>query len=629
MCLITVGILTISDSCFKHKAKDVSGSILKNIVNNQESKNDNVQEFQIQCSDIVPDNEFIIMEILTRWSDTEKINVILTTGGTGFSSHDVTPEATKKIIQKEAPGIVYAMISECLKITPMAILSRAVCGIRNQTLIINLPGSPKAVKECFNAIANIIPHAVDLILDNKKSVVMTHSNQDDTHNNYLCKNSKNPLNLYKIAHRDRKSPFPLISLEESQDILRNTVEKQIPSVTIDLGSSFGRVLAETVYSPIDVPSFNASIKDGYAVIAQDGKGKRTVICGLVAGHNLRSVKILPGTCARINTGAVVPDDATAIVQVEDTKLLQAAVDDIEEKEIEILIEPTDGLNIRSIGSDIKRNSAVLMAGTKMGAVEIGILASCGCNRIFVTPNPEIGILSTGSELQDVGEILRPGYIYDSNRITLRMMLQAKGFNPIDFGIVSDEESLMVDRIGRVLKKVDVLITTGSVSMGDKDILKRVLKEALNATIHFGRVNLKPGMPTTYATCNYFGKKKYMLCLPGNPVSAMVAVNLFVFPLLNYLTNNNERLTIVKAMLTSKYILDSRQEFARVILRWTDNQIYPQAYSTGSQCSSKLLSCRNANALLILPQKSSSIQELDKGTLVDAMLLEFNYNVNNI
>jgi gephyrin len=135
-------------------------------------------------------------------------------------------------------------------------------------------------------IANIIPHAVDLILNNKETVTMTHSNQNNIHHNCFLKKSEVSLNLCNIVSRHRESPYPLISLEESQKILKNSVTDNIPSVQIKIWESFGRVLAETVYSPRDIPPFNASVKDGYAVIAKDGKGKRKVLCGLEAGHNV-------------------------------------------------------------------------------------------------------------------------------------------------------------------------------------------------------------------------------------------------------------------------------------------------------------------------------------------------------
>ncbi|XP_058797567.1 gephyrin [Phymastichus coffea] len=628
MSSIKFGVLTVSDSCSQNELNDKSGPALVSLLTDASTEINQILNSRVQCTAVVPDEEFAIMKILVQWADKDDVNVILTTGGTGFSNRDVTPEATKKVIHKEAPGISLTMMIESLKITPMAALSRAVCGIRGKTLIINLPGSPKAATECLSAVAKVIQHAVDLILDHTKNVKKTHHHIQQSNNHHSCPHKKDQtsLNLDDVAGRLRESPFPMISIEKSQEILKETVPKNISTEKINIWESFGRVLAETVYSPCNLPPFRASIKDGYAVIAKDGKGRKQVLGGLEAGHEPGVLKVVPGTCVRINTGAAVPDEATAVVQVEDTKLLEKGSDGKEEKVIEILIDPKENQDIRPIGSDIKKGIAVLKEGIRIGAIEMGILTACGFSQVPVTCIPKIGVLSTGNELQIAGEVPKPGHVYDSNKITLIMMLKENGYNAVDLGIATDQEKVMINTIEKALQEVDLIITTGSVSMGDRDMLKPILKEVFNATIHFGRVNLKPGKPTTYATCEYNGVKKYFLCLPGNPVSAMVTANIFVFPLLNHLTKNNSKPIVVKAKLTSKYVLDSRPEFARVILEWSDGEPYPKAYSTGNQISSKLLSCKNANALLMLPGKSAQLTELAEGELISAMLLGFNQHV---
>ena len=160
------------------------------------------------------------------------------------------------------------------------------------------------MKECLSAIANVIPHAVDLILDNKNNVTEVHQNLNDghshheqthnvhTHHNCPHKNSKSLLNLDNVAGRLRESPFPMVSVEESQKILKETAESDIPSVKVNIWDSFGRVLSETVHSPLDLPPFRASIKDGYAVIAKDGKGKRQVLGGIEAGFEVNIIMLI-------------------------------------------------------------------------------------------------------------------------------------------------------------------------------------------------------------------------------------------------------------------------------------------------------------------------------------------------
>lgn len=150
-----------------------------------------------------------------------------------------------------------------------------------------------------------------------------------------------------------------------------------------------------------------------------------------------SVKLSNGFCVRINTGAPVPDEATAVVQVEDTKLVTKN-EFGEETEIEIMVKPTEGQDIRPIGSDVQKDELVLRKFTRIGAAELGILASCGYSKIKVTKVPVIGILSTGNELLTAGETLKPGYVYDSNKITLMMLLKEYGYDAADLGIARDE-----------------------------------------------------------------------------------------------------------------------------------------------------------------------------------------------
>ncbi|EFN68596.1 Gephyrin [Camponotus floridanus] len=563
------------------------------------------------------------MKHLIDWSDGNKTDVILTTGGTGFSNRDVTPEATKKIIHKEAPGISLAMLISSLKVTPMAMLSRAVCGIRNKTLIINLPGSTKAATECLTAIAHAIPHAVDLILDNKTKIKDTHNIVQ--HNITSCLHNKSctsPINFENVATRLRESPFPMISVKEAAEMIRRSIEKEREVEIINANDAYGRILSEDINSNYDLPPFRASIKDGYAVLASDGKGSRKVLCGVKAGTTPTLVSFQPGTCVRVNTGAPVPDGATAVVQVEDTKLISKSSDKMEEEEIEIMTQPVEGQDIRPIGCDIKKGSLVLKSHTSISSIEMGLLAACGCKQVTVNKLPSVGVLSTGDELQEAGEFLKPGHVYDSNRITLITLLKENGYYPLDFGIAIDDESTMVHKIMEAIEKVDILVTTGSVSMGDRDMLKPILERYFKATIHFGRVNMKPGKPTTFATCMYHSRKKYFLCLPGNPVSAIVTAHLFLLPLLNEMRGDFSEPIIVQAMLMSTYNLDPRPEYVRVILKWSDNEIYPLAYSTGDQISSKLLSCKGANALLMLPGRTTKIQKLDKNSILPAMLIGF-------
>nr|XP_050847334.1 gephyrin [Vespula vulgaris]XP_050847335.1 gephyrin [Vespula vulgaris] len=620
---ITFGILIVSDSRSEGSQKDEAGPELKRLVSDINTGTGKILKGKVLWDKIIPDKEEVIMEYLVKWSDVQKLDVILTSGGTGFSDTDVTPEATKKVIEKEAPGIATAMLVSSLQVTPMAALSRAMCGIRGKTLIINLPGSPKALKECLAPIASVIPHAVDLISNKQADVERVHASHDLTKTNINDHSCDLPattsLHLENIATRLRESPYPMLSVDKAKELINKNIELQGTEI-VTIWNAHNRILANDVFSLCDLPPFRASIKDGYAVLAEDGKGRRRVLGALKAGSTATSVSLVPGACIRVNTGAPIPDDATAVVQVEDTKLILKNSDNTEEKEIEILTVPKEGQDIRPIGCDLQKGELVLRAPIKLGAAEVGLLAACGYKEVEVYKVPSVGVLSTGDELEEPGNDLKPGYVYDSNTITLISILRENGYDPKNLGIAKDDKASMVDAIKNALGKVDVLVTSGSVSMGDRDMLKPILEHYFNATIHFGRVNMKPGKPTTFATCTYNGKKKYFMCLPGNPVSATVTSILFVIPLLNEMHGDNSKPVIVRTKVDSTYQLDPRPEYARAILTWKDGADLPLAYNTGNQISSKLFSCKSANALLMLPGKTVAKTVLRPGEVVEAILL---------
>lgn len=263
-------------------------------------------------------------------ADQQSIHLILTTGGTGFSPRDVTPEATRNVIQKEATQLTLAMALASFQKTKFAALSRAVCGIRNSTLICNLPGSPKAVDECFMAIIDVLPHALDLINNEQTANVhSSHASQSIgmASHKHIC-----PHKTGTGADNDRNSPYPMVPV----DVAIKTILDRIQSIPFAY---------RDFKSPINIPEFRASIKDGYAVKATGScKGIKNVIGYISAGDSIVNNDFDENSCYKINTGAAVPYHANAIIQIEDTKLLRSA--NGIEQEIEILIEPTIDLDIR-------------------------------------------------------------------------------------------------------------------------------------------------------------------------------------------------------------------------------------------------------------------------------------------
>ncbi|XP_040267268.1 gephyrin isoform X10 [Bufo bufo] len=851
---IRVGVLTVSDSCFRNLAEDRSGINLKDLVQDPSLLGGTISAYKI-----VPDEVEDIKESLIDWCDEKELNLILTTGGTGFAPRDVTPEATKEVIEREAPGMALAMLMGSLNVTPLGMLSRPVCGIRGKTLIINLPGSKKGSQECFQFILPALPHAIDLLRDAIVKVKEVHDELEDlpspppplspppttsphkqtedkgvqceeeeeekkdsgvastedsssshitpatiaakthpsirpsrhskvhkipehscshhssinasemTHASVIhqdkghrilehscshhasisaaamihppctnlaeimakghppipgvrktttsgedlipdsiisrgvqvlprdtaslsttpsespraqatsrlstascptpklhrklenlrdhlqgndkgyslrvnarlpscsstysvsevqsrCSSKENILrashsavDITKVARRHRMSPFPLTSMDKAFI----TVLEMTPVLgteIINYRDGMGRVLAQEVYAKDNLPPFPASVKDGYAVRAADGPGDRFIIGESQAGEQPTQT-VMPGQVMRVTTGAPIPCGADAVVQVEDTELIRESDDGTEELEVRILVQARPGQDIRPIGHDIKRGECVLAKGTHMGPSEIGLLATVGVTEVEVHKFPVVAVMSTGNELLNPEDDLMPGKIRDSNRSTLLATIQEHGYPTINLGIVGDNPDDLLNALNEGISRADVIITSGGVSMGEKDYLKQVLDIDLHAQIHFGRVFMKPGLPTTFATLDIDGVRKIIFALPGNPVSAVVTCNLFVVPALRKMQGIlDPRPTIIKARLSCDVKLDPRPEYHRCILTWHHQEPLPWAQSTGNQMSSRLMSMRSANGLLMLPPKTEQYVELHKGEVVDVMVI---------
>ncbi|XP_028915774.2 gephyrin isoform X7 [Ornithorhynchus anatinus] len=667
----------MSDSCFRNLAEDRSGLNLKDLVQDPSLLGGTISAYKI-----VPDEIEEIKETLIDWCDEKELNLILTTGGTGFAPRDVTPEATKEVIEREAPGMALAMLMGSLNVTPLGMLSRPVCGIRGKTLIINLPGSKKGSQECFQFILPALPHAIDLLRDAIVKVKEVHdeledlpspppplspppttsphkqtedkgvqceeeeeekkdsgvASTEDSSSSHItaaaiaakvqsrCSSKENILrashsavDITKVARRHRMSPFPLTSMDKAFI----TVLEMTPVLgteIINYRDGMGRVLAQDVYAKDNLPPFPASVKDGYAVRAADGPGDRFIIGESQAGEQPTQT-VMPGQVMRVTTGAPIPCGADAVVQVEDTELIRESDDGTEELEVRILVQARPGQDIRPIGHDIKRGECVLAKGTHMGPSEIGLLATVGVTEVEVNKFPVVAVMSTGNELLNPEDDLLPGKIRDSNRSTLLATIQEHGYPTINLGIVGDNPDDLLNALNEGISRADVIITSGGVSMGEKDYLKQVLDIDLHAQIHFGRVFMKPGLPTTFATLDIDGVRKIIFALPGNPVSAVVTCNLFVVPALRKMQGIlDPRPTIIKARLSCDVKLDPRPEYHRCILTWHHQEPLPWAQSTGNQMSSRLMSMRSANGLLMLPPKTEQYVELHKGEVVDVMVI---------
>jgi gephyrin len=379
--------------------------------------------------------------------------------------------------------------------------------------------------------------------------------------------------------------------------------RPLPVETVPLAEAAWRVLADEVTAGENHPPFPAATMDGYAVVAHDSSPWREVIGAQMAG-SLLDLEVTEGTVVRITTGAPVPRGADAVVKVENT---EPAEDHVIIRQERVSV----GENIRPIGSDIARGALVLRSGTILGPAEIGLLASLGVTPVPVGRRPRVSVLSTGDELVEPGELLKPGQIRDSNRFSLLTALASAGARIVWSGKTPDQPEDLRRLLVRCIAESDVVITSGGVSMGELDLVKAILGDL--ATVHFRRLFMKPGKPLNFATSG----DTLIFGLPGNPVSALVGFELFVRPALGVL----ERRSIVerprlRATLATPAKPADRIEYQRGRVT-VDASATLIAAPNGSQQSSRLDSFIGANALIVIPPRSA---DYAAGEQVEVILL---------
>ncbi|MGH2461716.1 MAG: molybdopterin molybdotransferase MoeA [Chloroflexota bacterium] len=401
--------------------------------------------------------------------------------------------------------------------------------------------------------------------------------------------------------RMQSSTYPMVTVDEAiEAVLART--PVLGAEEVALSDAVGRVLAETVIASDDMPPFDAASVDGYAVIAADGFIPRRVSLEITAGRGDR-ITVEPGAATRIMTGAPMPVGADAVVMVEQTSESEGVV--------RLDHVPGTGENVHRRAQDVFVGQTVLVPGALLGPAEIGLLATVGRARARVYRRPVVAVLSTGDELVEPDQPLRPGAIRDSNRYALLASVREAGGEPISLGWARDDEAEQEARIREGLGRADVVLTSGGVSVGSRDLIKPILKRI--GTIHFGRVQFKPGKPTTFATVD----DRLVFGLPGFPVSSLVSFEVFVRPALRKLQGYRQiqRPVVQVGVETPLRPSEDRLEFQRAIASWQDGRLV--ARSTGAQRSSRLLSMAGTNVLLRIPPGTEVIPA---GALVDALLV---------
>jgi len=403
---------------------------------------------------------------------------------------------------------------------------------------------------------------------------------------------------------------PLGAAEAAGRILLD-VRRQ-PALRMPLDDALDGVLAEDVVSPLDIPAWTNSAMDGYAARGEDVRGAaeaspvRLRVVEQIPAGRFPSRRIGRGECARIFTGAPLPEGADSVIRQEDTDQGADTVTILRDRDV--------GVNTRAVGEDIRKGSTVLTAGTELGPAQLGVLASLAVAHPLVYRRPRVAILGSGDEIVDVDqpeEILSGRKIASSNTHTLVALVRHTGGEPVNLGIAADTPESLREHLGRAMD-CDLLVTTAGISVGEHDYVRTVLDE-LGVQQRFWKLRMRPGAPVGFGL---LGEIPW-IGLPGNPVSTMVTYELFVHPAIRKMMGHERvfRRSVPVRMAEPINLKPKLQHFLRGIV--TEGPNGPEARLTGPQGSGILSSMARANALLVIPEGQ---HETPVGASVQAQIL---------
>jgi molybdopterin molybdotransferase len=418
------------------------------------------------------------------------------------------------------------------------------------------------------------------------------------------------------------APITMISVEEALAYILGHFHVLEPE-RVSLLDAIDLVLAEDVRSDMDIPPFDNSGMDGYAVRSADTAGAGPdspvtlrVIADLAAGYTT-TVTVTPGTAIRIMTGAPLPAGADSTVQFEDTDEQPAPGKKgkgakIGKEQVKIFRPSTPGLNIRPRSEDVKKGELVIAKGTAIRPSELGVLASLGYKDVLVIRRPRVAVLATGDELVEVDQPIGPGQIRNSNTYSVASLVLHYGGIPLVLGIARDTVESLTSKLDQAAG-ADMIITSAGVSAGDYDVVKEVLKS--QGEMHFWRVRMQPGKPLAFGRI----RNVPLLGLPGNPVSAMVSFEQFGRPSILKMLGRSKfaKPTIEVTLVEDVHNKSGRRHFMRSIVEKRGDTFYARV--TGEQGSGILTSMVKANALIIVPEGTSFVPA---GTRLPAQMLDW-------
>jgi len=388
----------------------------------------------------------------------------------------------------------------------------------------------------------------------------------------------------------------LIPLETALEKMLSRISAVKETQTLALLRAVGRVTATPVISPIDVPGFDNSAMDGYAVRLTDiQSGAVLPVAGKAFAGQPYSGVWPEGTCIRIMTGAPIPAGTEAVIMQEEAEVSNSGV--------RFPASVKVNQNIRRRGEDILQGTAILDAGVKLSAAELAMIASLGIKEVNVYRPIKVAVFSTGDELRLPGEVLAEGQIYDTNRLAVHIMLDQLGCEVIDLGIIPDNEEILRTTFQQADQQADVVISSGGVSVGEADYTKQILEQL--GEVGFWKLAIKPGKPFAFGRLSH----SWFCGLPGNPVSAAVTFYQLVQPLLARLSGQQTQALPARMRVRSAGKLKKtpgRLDFQRGILKTgADGEL--EVHTTGHQGSHIFSSFSQANCFVVLERDRGNVE----------------------
>ncbi len=528
---------------------------------------------------LVPDDGAQIEDAL-RAVCSANVDVVLTSGGTGLAPRDVTPEATRRVIDRATPGLDEMLRRVSAERTPMAALSRGVSGLAGRTLIVNLPGSPRAVEEYLQMMQPILPHAVEIAHGADHDAPQTNGHPH-AHTHAPAHNTVHP------ARRE---------LLERDDALARIAARlpELGTTYADIADAAGCVCAEDVRAQVDEPAFARSAMDGYAFPARLASSREwlRVVGESHAGDPPREWSDVDGV-VRILTGAPLGPGLVGVIPQEDVEVRETDG----AREVRFVETPSAGDCVRPAGHSLPRGALLVTRGTMIGAATRAVLTGAGEARVHVVRAPRVVCVSTGDEVVPLlgpGQALPPGRIFDTNSPLLETLLADDG--AVACGTLGAADSL--DRttaaLARALDMSDVVLTMGGISVGDRDHVARAL-ELLDAEPIVHGVNFRPGRP--FAA--FRAGEKMVFALPGNPLSVLATYVLFVRPQLDRLMQRTPAEPACALLRSAVQNPGGRWWAALAELRMTGATL-GATVDTSSLDSGSLLPLTRATGFVLLP-----------------------------